>query len=569
MKFQTIDIPFPLGGLDVSRAFGDQTATMSPLGASYDQSFRQEKFETCAAGVNVRGYDAMQSRFRGGSRPGLTKYVSTQPNGASPIQGMGIMSVTGLTAPVGGVQPSLSGRIIYLVVVVNGSVRYTWPGANIWVTPTGGNAIFNTTGIVRMTYATNSRLAATGVAAGAPTMYICDGNHAYRFNPAAGAVGIMTGGVASSNGWGIGGGGVSFPHSGTGQGSGPALLGTWRGRILVSGISNDPTNIFASAVGDGTNWNYAPTSITANQAWALNSSPSFGQIGDFVSGLVPINDDNLLVLGDSTISIIRGDPMAGGQFQRLLSGIGGYFGNAWCIEPEGVVYFLSNRLGVYRFDQFSYPKRISQHIDPILQQLVGGPVTVSMVWDDWLQGLHIFITNTATPTTATTHYFWERRTGAWWQDKFASGSHNPLCGVTFDGNNPNDRRALIGCNDGYVRYLDLANGTDDGTSISSSVTIGPIATGMASMMIRDLKAYLDTASSAVNWTIQSGFTPQAALTNPGKSAGTWLPGNNSNAFPRVSGKAMYLILSSSSQWALEKIRAFAADMGPVLERRGV
>lgn len=47
------------------------------LGTEYDR----QPDRTTAFGLNVRSWDPLASRERGGSRPGLTKYISTRPGG--------------------------------------------------------------------------------------------------------------------------------------------------------------------------------------------------------------------------------------------------------------------------------------------------------------------------------------------------------------------------------------------------------------------------------------------------------------------------------------------------------
>lgn len=51
------DLWFPVSGLDVTPEYEVQTAPTTPVG------------------VNVRAYDVFLLRARGGSRPGLTKFI--------------------------------------------------------------------------------------------------------------------------------------------------------------------------------------------------------------------------------------------------------------------------------------------------------------------------------------------------------------------------------------------------------------------------------------------------------------------------------------------------------------
>ncbi len=62
------DMPFPEAGLDLSLGFGSQRPGTTRLGE------------------NVRTYDPLEDRSRGGSRPGLVRYINGQVNGTHLIQ---------------------------------------------------------------------------------------------------------------------------------------------------------------------------------------------------------------------------------------------------------------------------------------------------------------------------------------------------------------------------------------------------------------------------------------------------------------------------------------------------
>jgi hypothetical protein len=62
------DVAFPVSGVDVSLAYEDQRQGTTPVGS------------------NVRTYEPLTQRARGGSRPGLVPYLPQLPNGAHQIQ---------------------------------------------------------------------------------------------------------------------------------------------------------------------------------------------------------------------------------------------------------------------------------------------------------------------------------------------------------------------------------------------------------------------------------------------------------------------------------------------------
>lgn len=70
MDEQFVDLSFPLAGMDVSCPFSRQPPKQ--LGESFWS-------KTTPEGINVRAFDPITERARGGSRPGLVKYLPASP----------------------------------------------------------------------------------------------------------------------------------------------------------------------------------------------------------------------------------------------------------------------------------------------------------------------------------------------------------------------------------------------------------------------------------------------------------------------------------------------------------
>jgi len=71
-----LELRFPIAGTNLSTAFDQQP----PL--------------TTILGLNVRGNEPVQLRLRGGSRPGLSKYLPQLPSGSTAFQSLGIVAWT-------------------------------------------------------------------------------------------------------------------------------------------------------------------------------------------------------------------------------------------------------------------------------------------------------------------------------------------------------------------------------------------------------------------------------------------------------------------------------------------
>ena len=534
MKEALAPLDFPLAGLDVSQRFGRQ-----PQRQVLDGVYAR----TTSVGVNVRAYDPTTGRLRGSSRPGLSRYVNAIPSGtAGQIQFLGIIVGAGYSPPGGTSQTSQSGRVVTLVTVIGGRVYICDAGGTSWTAATNGSSrtdYLNSTGVVRGTVA-------FGV------MYLFDGSNIRTYTPSTNTVGDFV----ASNGY------VPSNTAGT---SFPKLCCTWRGRLVLSGLTSDAQNVFMSEQGDADDFNYSPSSTTPSQAVAGNVS-LLGYIGDSVTGLAPFNDDVLVVFGDSSIWQIKGDPMQGGQAQRYTDGIGCVYGEAWCKDSYGTMYFMSNRGNIYAMAPNQQPIRISQSIDPLLETINTGTNVIRMAWVDREQALRVFVTP-ASAAAATTHYTWEQRTQSWWKDTFANNNFNPVTLTTFDGNTADDRVTIIGSWDGYVRAIDMAATDDDNTDIESSVVLGPITSEtFDEMTIRDVQAILGESSDPVTYNVYVGNTPEEALSSTSVESGTFGAGRNPTTSIRRTGYSVHVKLSSTGQWSMEQLMMLVATRGKARRR---
>ncbi len=515
-----------------------------------------EKHYSCARAKNVRGFESLTRRQRGGSRPGLAKYVAAQIVDWA-VQGLHALVGSGYTAPGGGMQGSNSGRIVTVVAVVKGLIRVANPGDATWTSPT--NSAVN-----------NPPLNVSGVVFSAPNqqkLYFADGlaDHVF-YNPFTNVVDDW---VASAG---------TFPEDA--DGNGPRLICLWRGRLCLSGLLGDPQNIFMTKVDDPTNFDYSPANPSAVDAVALNLS-ELGTIGDVVTGLVPCTDDVLVVLCDHSVWKITGDPLANGVVDLVTDSIGAAWGQAWCKGPDGTVYFFSNVPGVYAMPSqgAGQPQRISHPIDPLLEDVDTGNSTISMVWDDRFGGLHVFVTPSAGADNAAdgaTHWFWEapRPDGsgnAWWKDEFANTDHNPLCCCTVDGNEAGDRVTVVGSWDGYVRAVDPDAADDDGTPIASEVALGPILTpNLDEMRLKSVQGQFAEGSADVDFDVLVGKTAEEAIDSTPIAAvsGTFSAGRGYTKNVNRSGHAVFLLLSSTGRWAMESLTAALSSTLSRVRRRG-
>lgn len=537
-------LPFPKAGIDISMAFDKQmprpadqlSATLKQIGAQGGTYFR-----TCPQAVNVRAFDPIENRSRGASRCGISKFVVTQPSGENIIQA--IQSV--ITMPDAS-NLNAAGRLVTLVTVCQGSVYYANAGDTDWTLGDNQTLPLATPPLVFAGIVNTTTLN--------QQVWFADGTNWVFYTPRTNVVATWE---ATS--------GVLPVDS---DGNKPRLICTWRGRIVLSGLPLDPQNWFMSRQLVPTDFNYVPQYTDTVMAVAGNASP-IGLVGDVVTTLIPFDDDTLVFGGDHTIWIMRGDPANGGQIDRVSDTIGMAWNASWCKDPLGNLYFVSNRMGVYvmRPDQKgAQPQRISQPVEQLLQDINTGLQTINLIWNDRFQGLHIFLSWTAQPA-ASTHFFYEVRTGAWWTDEFANVKHNPLVTCTFDGNLATDRVPLIGSWDGYVRKIDPDATDDDGWPIASEVILGPILTqNLDDVKIKDVQAVLGITSGLVSFDILVGATAEEALASTPQVSGSWKPGRNFTSYVNRAGHALYVRVRSTEAWAMEAIRCRLAPQGMVRMR---
>lgn len=343
---------------------------------------------------------------------------------------------------------------------------------------------------------------------------------------------------------------------------GKCRIGTvWNRRAVLTGLPRDPGNWFMSAVNAPFNWDYSPATTTATQAVAGNNSDA-GLVEDSINGVIAYTDDTLIFLCDHSIWQLTGDPMGGGTLDAISHTIGGAWGKAWAIDPVGQIYFFSTQGCIYKMTPGSVPVPMSEGIKRRLESVDLSANLVTMFWDIRNRGLGVFITPFALNQRGTS-FFFEERTSAWWPDYYEDRDHYPYAVHTFDGDDPDDRNVLLGGRDGYVRIYSQAATRDDGNDIESFVLLGPImGREMPETLLKDLQATLAETSGQVTLEVFSGHSAEQAYNRaiagtpraypPAGEEEIWLAGRNPVSMIYVQGIAMFVKLSSTDRWALER-----------------
>ena len=342
------------------------------------------------------------------------------------------------------------------------------------------------------------------------------------------------------------------------------LLCGWRGRMVIAHLADDPQEWHMSKQGDPLDWDLYPPVMNVQQA-VSGAVSKIGKVPDVVNCLIPYNDDLMIVGCDHTLWRFTGDPMFGGQLDLMSDITGISFGRPWCKDPEGIVYFFGSRGGVYAMAPAGAPQRITMKtIDRKLADIDLSVYRIELVWNTRDDGMHLFKIPYLGGGTVVSHFFWERKTGAWYEDKFGDTTCQPTAVAVLDGDGAADRALIIGGEDGIVRRWTETVNNDDGFPIDSRVLIGPVMKPETDFEFRidQLEAVLASDQGGGNYEIIPTDDP-GTVGNP-YASGQLTAGRNPIIRSRARGAAIYIRLSNSSvgeRWALEDIAVHGAGAG--------
>ena len=287
-----------------------------------------------------------------------------------------------------------------------------------------------------------------------------------------------------------------------------------------------------------------------------------------VNTLIPYNDDLLIFGCDSMIYRLTGDPMSGGQLDLVSDSTGMAFGNSWCKDPEGMIYFFGSRGGVYMMSPQGQIQSISnQKIESRVQDIDLGKYRIELIWNDREQGLHVIQIPYLYKGEQLKFWYWDRRHNAWFEDEISTLTTQFSAAAVMDGDKFDDRQIVFGSEDGKVRKWDRDATSDDGSPVDSRILLGPIVDESSSNNFRFNKTIFELASE------QSGADYEFYVNRPSDETGDAVregklsggPNNmiagsqrGSNAWIRVKNAA------DNERWAFE---AASISLNPAGRKR--
>jgi hypothetical protein len=355
-----------------------------------------------------------------------------------------------------------------------------------------------------------------------------------------------------------------------------ALIESWRGRIVLARSADEPHNWFLSKKDDPTNFDYFPPVPSEVDAIAGNNS-SAGLCPDIINTVVPYSEDWLIFGGDRSIWALVGDPAAGGRLELVSDITGMAFGRPWCKDPNGVLYFVGSRGGLFRWVPGAKPERISLgKIERQLQDIDFSTYHVKLAWNYQDDGVHILQCPFGAGGTHVAHWFFEARAEGFAKDLFGSSAATniqPTDVAVLDGDDFNDRVLVFACEDGFIRKWDSAAKSDDtrtdGTTkipIDAYVTWFPIqageqVTGMETQF-QGLTVVLGDRNDGVRYELFSSDEPDQLGVS--KRAGVFGPGRNPPSWERIVGSYCGLRLRNAAadeRFTFERAYLYAVPAG--------
>lgn len=443
-------------------------------GVSRSVAYCMEHPHATPGAFNMRPSGTLESRKRGGSRPGLVKVVATNFTG-------GIASICGVTYVDGsGTRQSdiavIAGGDFYLArgETVSEQVAYLTTDGGVQITDEEGVPIVFDSSVSETNPLTDS--GAFQLCEKGGKIFISD-SHLKVHDPITGTVDVVPNAPA-----------------------GLPIVCTYEERIVLSGADH---MFYASAQADESDWDAGAEMGNIGRA-VFGHVGVGGKIGDKINALVPWNDKVLVVGTEESIWAIYGNLVTGEKVN--ISPFVGIIGpNALTVTPGGKVIFLS-RTGLYlwQIGSNAHPEEFSANVIP--EELVNvdtETTTVLMQYDHAFGGVHLFLT----PADGVGKHWWiDLDTMSLWPVVIPEGMQPvALCKIGDE--------VVYGCKDGYIRKFSDAATSDDGTDIDSHILLGPFrisGNDKLDGMIMEMHGVLADNAGGVTWRIFTGDSAEAA-----------------------------------------------------------
>ncbi|MEE8208027.1 MAG: hypothetical protein V3T88_03610 [Nitrosomonadaceae bacterium] len=246
----------------------------------------------------------------------------------------------------------------------------------------------------------------------------------------------------------------------------------YRGRVCIQVDPNLPHQWYQSRQKNPFDFLYVAGDA---QSPVAGNDADCGEVGDIIKVAIPYHDDYLIYGAANELWYLSGDAAFGGELNILDENSGILGDRAWCWDNNKRLYMLCTSgllrvpVGFQSIENLTnelWPNWVKDlAFDSSLHRIV-------LAFNPEDKGIHIFKTILA--TGISTAWWYDLRTEGLFSDAIPD-SMGVYCAQYYQTESPSYRKLLLGCADGYIRFLDPSTNNDDSTAIDSYVGFAPLS----------------------------------------------------------------------------------------------
>jgi hypothetical protein len=334
-------------------------------------------------------------------------------------------------------------------------------------------------------------------------------------------------------------------------------IGIFNNRAVLANNLEAPHVFYACRQNDIYDWDYGADGEDPQRAFAGSPDDNSG-IAEPITGLIPHDEDFIIIGCTNSIWRVSGDPAYGGRVDPLSHDIGLVSGKSWTKGPNSETIFMS-RDGFYLIPPGGngYPQNVSHPVLPSrLKNIDIGDPTVLMEYDVKRKGINLFITTSEGKSTHL-HWWFDWDNKSFWPEKFAKYQHNPTALMYLPSESAENTTVLMGCQDGYIRRFNDVADTDDGETIEADVLYGPMLVNKEGYegTVKELVGVVAEESRPVQCALLTEDSAEALLEASPRASTTLKPGINRAWRPRRRAAVFAVRIGGDrGYWSIEGIR---------------
>ena len=371
----------------------------------------------------------------------------------------------------------------------------------------------------------------------------------------------------------------------------------WHDRVILAGDLTNPHLFYGSRIGDGRDWLFSQP-FDKLCAFACNSIPGAGAVGDQITSLIPMDDDTMFIGSSHGLSILHGDPLDGGTMKTVSETIGPLGQNSWCKIPHqsGDWLAMMTKQGLYVVPPGGRPTPVSREVIPAeLGGLDPSTYETAVGYDLHFHGL-VASVSPRSGSSGIVNYFIKMDTveggggtsdilhGSFWPQSFPTISYQPFAmydNPTFVQSTGSEGSLMMGCKDGTFRRFNAADGQDSGANnVTAWVGVGPFALGDQGYngILKTLEVFLAAGSDPMMLDVMVGNSAEEAFNAQPfmkDSSGVYpadyvpyaIPNTGTNYTLRINARGAYCYLkfygAVNARFSWEKVIAWVLPKGKI------